>query len=74
MANQCVVNCSENPDSVDKINFKCVECGQDLKSIIENKFKERLNDAKEAEAAAAEKEKGQLTEEEKQHRRSMTAK
>lgn len=23
---ECPVNCKDNPDAVDKINWKCVEC------------------------------------------------
>lgn len=71
MASQCVVNCSENPDSVDKIEWKCVECGTNLEKQINKVFAEREEAAKESEKIAAENEKGQLTEEEKAHRRSM---
>ena len=71
MPNECSVNCLDNPDSVDKINWKCVECGANLKDPIKEKFAERKTQAKEDEKLAAEKEKGQLTEAEKDHRRSM---
>lgn len=71
MPEDCSVNCLENPDSVDKINWKCVECGTNLEKPINKVFAERKEAAKEAEKIAAENEKGQLTEEEKTHRRSM---
>lgn len=27
----CPVNCSDNPDAVDKLNWKCLKCGKNLK-------------------------------------------
>ncbi len=74
MTDKCSVNCKENADSVDKINWKCVECGTNLQSIIEKLFEKREKDYSESKRVAAENDIDQLTEKQKQHRRSMTIK
>ncbi len=41
MKSECIVNCYDNPDAVEKINWKCVECGADLKKRQEEVIDER---------------------------------
>ena len=68
---ECPVNCKDNPDAVDKINWKCVECHRDLKADFDRVINERAAaaEAKQAEAIAAAPK--QLSEEDVKNRRDM---
>jgi hypothetical protein len=44
MTGNCTVNCTDNPDAVDKKDWKCVSCGADLKDAFAAKIK-RTEDA-----------------------------
>ena len=41
----CSVNCLDNPDSVDKIKWKCVECETNLEQICKDSRKEKADAA-----------------------------
>ena len=69
MSQECV--CQANPDAVDKINFKCVECKRDLKTAIETVVAEKKAAAAERTAAAKATKAGELTEQQKADRRGM---
>lgn len=52
---ECPVNCMQNPDAVDKTNWKCNSCGADLKEahrIKQEQAKKFYAEAKEIEAEA----------------------
>lgn len=38
---ECPVDCKNHPDSVEKINWKCVECKTDLKADFDRVIAER---------------------------------
>ena len=67
----CPVNCWENPNGVDKINYKCVECKTDLKDRMAEVFATRqaAADARRAEEIAASPQT--LTDEQIADRRAM---
>ena len=73
MSQECEVKCQEFPDGIDKINWKCVVCKQDVKVAYDKLMVEReLAVVKKEQAAAEELAKsGELTEEQKADRRSM---
>jgi len=58
-------------DTVDKINWKCVECKRDLKPDCEKKWVANKAAQAEAQAAAKATLPGQLTEEQIADRRAM---
>ncbi len=67
---ECKFNCESNPDAVDKINWKCVECGKDLKTIQATVIKARA-DAYTARLAEEEANRPGISQEEIDHRRAM---
>ncbi len=73
MSQECEAKCQENPDAIDKINWKCVVCKQDVKPAFDALMVQRELDRANAEKAALEAaaKRGELTEEEKAERRAM---
>lgn len=70
MSQECSVNCKDNPDAVEKINWICVECKRNLKDDFERVMKQREEEAK-AKAAKVKSETPGLSEEEIQKRREL---
>lgn len=55
MPQKCSVNCLENPDAVNKVDWKCSECGSDLQDAHNEKQERSANyhkNIKEIEARA----------------------
>ncbi len=44
----CSVNCKDNPDAVDKKEWKCIKCNRDLKEDFKRVMKIREQEAKDA--------------------------
>jgi len=68
---ECPVNCTEHPDAVEKINWKCVECKKDLKADFDRVIKERIAAADIRAAEAAKNAPFKLSDEEIKKRRDM---
>ncbi len=68
---ECIVQCQDHPDSVDKINWKCVECDTDLKGLCESTRKDKQDVATAKAVEAAKPKPGELTEEQIKHRQDM---
>ena len=67
----CPVNCLENPGSVDKIKWKCVECETDLKSAYDAMVARKIKEAEEKAAEDAARNKGRLSDEQIATRRRL---
>ena len=67
----CKYNCTENPDAVEKINWKCVECKTDLEAIQKTVIAARATNAKARAEEAAKNAPYALSEEEIKKRRDM---
>ena len=72
MSTTCPVNCLDNPDDVDKINFKCVECLTDLEqACLSSRAAKKLAYEEKIAAEAAKVAEGSLTPEQIAARRAM---
>ena len=67
---ECKLDCEKNPNAVDKINWKCVECGKDLKTIHATYIKAKA-DAYTARLAEEKANRPGISDEEIAHRRAM---
>lgn len=63
--------CAENPDAVDKINWKCVECKRDLKVECEAKWAAKKAEQEAALIARDAKKPGELSDAQIEERRAM---
>lgn len=68
---KCKYNCLDNPDAVEKINWKCVECKTDLEQACKDVWAKRKAEAEERAVLAAANAPFTLSDEEIQKRREM---
>jgi len=71
MSQTCKFECSKYPDSVEKINWKCVECKKDLKADFDRVIAERIAAAEVKAVEAAKNAPYKLSDEEIAKRRAM---